>query len=52
MPTAGIAHRYFFKLYALSAKTGLKSGATKAELLRAMEGKILAQTELLGKFRR
>src|ERR1017187_4291740 len=42
-PPPGSPHRYFFKLYALSAKTGLKSGATKADLLRAMEGKILAQ---------
>ena len=51
-PPPGSPHRYFFKLYALSAKTGLNSGATKAALLRAMEGKILAQTELVGKFRR
>jgi hypothetical protein len=51
-PPPGSPHRYFFKLYALSAKTGLKSGATKADLLRAMEGKILAQTELVGRFRR
>jgi len=51
-PPPGSPHRYFFKLYALSAKTGLNSGATKAALLRAMEGKILGQTELVGKFRR
>ena len=51
-PPPGKPHRYFFKLYALSAKTGLKSGATKAELLHAIEGKILAQAELQGKFGR
>ena len=51
-PPPGPAHRYFFKLYALSAKTGLKAGATKDDLLKAMDGKILAQTELVGKYKR
>lgn len=51
-PPAGPAHRYFFKLYALDAKTNLKSGATKAELERAMKGHILAQAELMGRYRR
>ena len=51
-PPPGPAHRYFFKLYALNAKTNLKPGATKAELLKAMEGHILAQTELVGKYKR
>jgi hypothetical protein len=51
-PPPGPAHRYFFKLYALSSKTGLKAGAGKADLLKAMEGKILAMTELVGKYKR
>lgn len=51
-PPPGPAHRYFFKLYALDAKTNLKAGATKAELLRAMEGHILAQAELVGRYQR
>jgi Raf kinase inhibitor-like YbhB/YbcL family protein len=51
-PPRGPAHRYFFKLYALDAKTGLKAGATKAELERAMKGHILAQTELVGRYKR
>ncbi|HUU14887.1 MAG TPA: YbhB/YbcL family Raf kinase inhibitor-like protein [Terriglobia bacterium] len=51
-PPHGPAHRYFFKLYALDAKTGLKPGATKAELENAMKGHILAQTELVGRYRR
>ena len=51
-PPPGSAHRYFFKLYALNAKTNLKSGATKEELLRAMEGHILAQAELIGRYNR
>jgi Raf kinase inhibitor-like YbhB/YbcL family protein len=51
-PPRGPAHRYFFKLYALDAKTGLKPGATKADLENAMKGHILAQTELVGRYKR
>jgi len=51
-PPAGPAHRYFFKLYALAAKTGLKSGATKADLERALKDHILAQAELMGRYQR
>ena len=43
-------HRYFFKLYALDTMLSLKDGATKDELLKAMEGHILAQCELIGRF--
>jgi Raf kinase inhibitor-like YbhB/YbcL family protein len=49
-PPRGSTHRYFFKLYALDSKTGLRSGATKAELERAITGHILAQAQLIGKF--
>jgi hypothetical protein len=45
-------HRYFFKLYALDGPTGLKPGATKAQLLAAMKGHILAEAELMGKYKR
>lgn len=50
-PPSG-THRYFFKLYALDAELALKSGATKAELLKAMEGHVLGQTQLMGTYRR
>jgi hypothetical protein len=30
----------------------LKAGATKAEVLRAMEGHILAEAQLMGKYKR
>lgn len=43
-------HRYFFKLYALDKKLELASGATKKEVERAMEGHILAQTQLMGRY--
>jgi Raf kinase inhibitor-like YbhB/YbcL family protein len=51
-PPPGKPHRYFFKLYALDAKVGLKAGATKADVERAMKGHVLAQAELIGKYGR
>jgi Raf kinase inhibitor-like YbhB/YbcL family protein len=46
----GGTHRYFFKLYALDSLLGLDAGATKAQLLKAMQGHILAQAELMGTY--
>ncbi len=51
-PPPGPAHRYFFKLYALDAKLNLKPGAAKAEVEKAMQGHILAQGELIGRYKR
>src|SRR5260370_37641108 len=51
-PPPGKPHRYFFKLYALEARLGLKAGATKADVERAMNGHILAQAELIGRYGR
>ena len=51
-PPRGPKHRYFFKLYALDTVLDLPPGATKAELLKAMEGHILAQGELMGRYGR
>lgn len=48
----GGSHRYFFKLYALDALLNLDPGATKEQLLAAMEGHILAQGELMGTYAR
>ncbi|MDH7485501.1 MAG: YbhB/YbcL family Raf kinase inhibitor-like protein [Anaerolineae bacterium] len=45
-------HRYFFKLYALDTVLDLKAGADKGQLLKAMEGHILAQAELMGTYSR
>jgi Raf kinase inhibitor-like YbhB/YbcL family protein len=50
-PPSG-THRYFFKLYALDALLHPVDGATKEQLLEAMEGHILAQTELMGRYRK
>ncbi len=51
-PPPGKPHRYYFKLYALDTNLGLKPRATKAELLRAMKGHLLAESELIGTYRR
>lgn len=50
-PPSG-THRYYFKLYALSKTLDLKPGATKQELLDAMEGKVVAETSFMGKYSR
>jgi Raf kinase inhibitor-like YbhB/YbcL family protein len=51
-PPPGGPHRYYFKLYALDTDLGLRSGATKRDLLRAMEGHILAEAQLMGTYQR
>lgn len=51
-PPAGKPHRYFFKLYALSARLDLKPGATKAALESAIQPHLLAQTQTMGTFQR
>jgi Raf kinase inhibitor-like YbhB/YbcL family protein len=45
-------HRYFFKLYALDAPLGDLGAATKARLLQAMEGHVLAHAELVGTYQK
>jgi Raf kinase inhibitor-like YbhB/YbcL family protein len=48
----GGTHRYFFRIYALDTQLALEAGASKSQLLKAMEGHILAQGELMGKYKR
>ncbi|MCA1815665.1 MAG: YbhB/YbcL family Raf kinase inhibitor-like protein [Acidobacteria bacterium] len=50
-PPSG-AHRYFFKLYALDTRLDLASGATKDQLLKAMQGHVVAEGELMGRYQR
>jgi len=50
-PPSG-AHRYYFKLYALDTTLELKPGATKAQVLQAMHGHVLAEAQLMGKYKR
>jgi Raf kinase inhibitor-like YbhB/YbcL family protein len=50
-PPSG-THRYFFKLYALDTNLNLPPGATKDQLLKATEGHVLAQGQLMGRYKR
>lgn len=48
----GGTHRYFFRLYALDGKLSLPGASRRADLLRAMAGRILAEAELMGTYSR
>ena len=48
----GGTHRYFFKLYALDISLSLDENSNKGQVLAAMEGHILAETELMGTYNR
>jgi Raf kinase inhibitor-like YbhB/YbcL family protein len=50
-PPSG-THRYFFKIYALDSELPLKAGATKAELMKAMDDHVVLQGQLMGTYRR
>ena len=45
-------HRYFHKLYALEQELGDLGEPTKAELERAMEGKVLGEAVLVGTYQK
>jgi len=46
----GGTHRYYFKLYALDVMLDLGPAANKRRVLKAMEGHILAEAQLMGTF--
>lgn len=48
----GGTHRYFMKLYALDSELDLNPGASKIELLDAMDGHIIGQAELVAEYQR
>ncbi len=48
-PSSG-THRYYARLFALDRELALPPGANHIELKEAMEGHILAQAELMGKY--
>ena len=50
-PPSG-THRYFFKLYALDTTLLLGPHTTKAALEKAMQGHVVAQSELIGLYKR
>ncbi len=51
-PPPGNAHHYYFKIYALNTAIKYESGAEKHQLLKAMQGHIIAEGQLMGKFKR
>jgi Raf kinase inhibitor-like YbhB/YbcL family protein len=51
-PPSGSTHRYVFKLYALDSPLDLEAGATKKQVLDAMDGHVLAHGELVGTYSR
>ena len=51
-PPPGRAHRYQFILYAIDRTLDLQAGASKEQLLNAMQGHILAQAQLTGTYQR
>jgi Raf kinase inhibitor-like YbhB/YbcL family protein len=51
-PPKGSTHRYIFRLYALDKLLDFPAGATKAEVLKAIEGHVKATGELMGKYTR
>ena len=50
-PPSG-THRYFFKIYALDTKIDAVTIMDKKKLLDAMDGHILAEGQLMGKYKR
>jgi len=50
-PPSG-THHYQFKLYALDVMLNLDASAAKAEVLKAMQGHIIEQSEMVGLFGR
>ena len=51
-PPPGKPHRYYFKLFALDAHLDLKAGADRSDLEQAGKRHILAQTKLMGTYKR
>jgi len=49
---AGPMHHYTWELFALDAKLDLTPDATRADLLKAMDGHILGKGVLVGRFKR
>jgi hypothetical protein len=45
-------HRYHFRLYALDDEIDLHKGASRKDVLEAMEGHIIEEAELVGKYTR
>jgi Raf kinase inhibitor-like YbhB/YbcL family protein len=51
-PAAGPDHHYTFELFALDTKIDLGPDATRADVLKAIDGHILGKGVLVGRFHR
>lgn len=51
-PPTGTTHRYFFDLFALDTRLNLPAGATRAQVLDAMNTHVIARGKLLARFGR
>lgn len=51
-PPAGPAHHYHFRLFALNAKLGLAAGASRDQVMNAMQAHELGRAELVGLYAR
>jgi len=49
-PPGGQTHHYVFTIYALDTLLALESGASKDEILAAIDGHVLGQAELVGRY--
>jgi phosphatidylethanolamine-binding protein (PEBP) family uncharacterized protein len=47
-----VTHRYYFKLYALDDPLSLSNSATTKDVQSAMQGHILANAQLMGRYKR
>jgi len=51
-PPHGSKHRYYFRIYALDCDINLPPGATRDDILKAIEGHVIGEAELLGYYGR
>jgi Raf kinase inhibitor-like YbhB/YbcL family protein len=51
-PPVGRTHRYQFNLYAVDISLNLQPGATRAQVLAAMQGHILSESSVIGVYQR
>jgi Raf kinase inhibitor-like YbhB/YbcL family protein len=51
-PPGATPHHYIFELYALDQKVDLPAGATRADLLKAMDGHVIGKATYVGIFGR
>jgi Raf kinase inhibitor-like YbhB/YbcL family protein len=50
-PPSG-THRYFFKIYALDTEVKVAGGASKEQLLKAIEGHVIDEGQLIGTYQK